>query len=341
MSLLRFAVGTAAAALVCAFAPSGLMPAGSPWGGALAAGSSSEGGATSEAAPAAEQPQQPTFRSKPNVTVPLFVTVLDPERRLVPGLVREDFSVFDNEKPVELSLFDNEVRPITVVVMLDTSGSMTLNIDFLKQAAEQFVIRLLPADKARVGAFNDKVEIDASFTNDRDALISSIKELDYGNGTRLWDGVDVSLDALEGVEGRKVIVVFTDGDDTASKTSSGKVLDRARINEVMIYAIGLESVYQPVGGPKVRTRPDRGLRKLSDETGGGYYEFKKTEELGPAFTRVAQELHSQYLLGFTPTQLDGKVHKLEVKMTKPGMTARARRSYVASPEPGAAPSTRP
>ena len=119
------------------------------------------------------------------------------------------------------------------------------------------------------------------------------------------------------------------------------MLDRARLAEVMIYAIGLESVYQPIGMAKVRTRPDRGLRRLSDETGGGYYEFKKTEELGPAFTRVAQELHSQYLLGFTPTQLDGKVHKLELKMTKPGMTARARRSYVASPEPGAAPSTRP
>jgi Ca-activated chloride channel homolog len=326
MSLLRFAVGTAAA-LVCALATSGLMPAGTPWGGALAA----EPGQ-----------QQPTFKSKPTVTVPVFVTVLDPERRLVPGLVREDFSVFDNEKPVELSLFDNEVRPITVVVMLDTSGSMTLNIEFLKQAAEQFVIRLLPQDKARVGAFNDKVEIDASFTSDRDALISSIKELDFGNGTRLWDGVDVSLDALEGVEGRRVIVVFTDGDDTASKTSSGKVLERARLNEVMIYAIGLESVYQPMGMAKVRTRPDRGLRRLSDETGGGYYEFKKTEELGPAFTRVAQELHSQYLLGFTPGQLDNKVHKLEVKMTKPGMTARARRSYVATTEPSTAPpSTRP
>jgi Ca-activated chloride channel family protein len=331
MSLLKFAVGASAAALLCALAPSGLMFAGSPSGGT----------APTTPAAAEQAPQQPTFRSKPNVTVPLFVTVLDLERRLVPGLVKEDFAIFDNEKPVELSLFDNEVRPITVVVMLDTSGSMTLNIEFLKQAAEQFVIRLLPQDKARVGAFNDKVEIDASFTNDRDALISSIKELDFGNGTRLWDGVDVSLDALEGVEGRKVIVVFTDGDDTASKTSSGKVLDRARLTETMIYAIGLESVYQPAGMARVRTRPDRGLRRLSDETGGGYYEFKKTEELGPAFTRVAQELHSQYLLGFTPTQLDGKVHKLEVKMTKPGMTARARRSYVASPEPGAAPSTRP
>jgi Ca-activated chloride channel homolog len=284
--------------------------------------------------------QQPTFRSKPTVTVPVFVTVTDPERRLVPGLVKEDFSILDEEKPVEISVFDNEVRPISVVVMLDTSGSMTLNIELLKQAAEQFVIRLLPEDKGRVGAFNDKIEIDARFTSDRDALASSIRGLDFGNSTRLWDAVDVSLDALEGVDGRKVIVVFTDGDDTASKTSSGKVLDRARLNEVMIYTIGLESVYQPQGMARIRTRPDRGLRRLSDETGGGYYEFKKTEELGPAFTRVAQELHSQYLLGFTPARLDGKVHRLEVKVAKPGLTARARRSYVATPEPGTAPSTK-
>lgn len=277
--------------------------------------------------------QQPIFKSKPTVTVPVFVTVLDAERRLVPGLVKEDFSILDDNKPVEVSLFDNAVRPITVVVMLDTSGSMTLNIELLKQAAEQFVIRLLPEDKARVGAFNDKIEIDARFTSDRDALVSSIGGLDYGNATRLWDAVDTGLDALEGIDGRRVIVVFTDGDDTASKTSSGKVLERARLNEVMIYAIGLESVYQPPGMARVRTRPDRGLRRLSDETGGGYYEFKKTEELGPAFTRVAQELHSQYLLGFTPGQLDGKVHKVQVNVDKPGLTARARRSYVATPEP--------
>jgi Ca-activated chloride channel homolog len=284
--------------------------------------------------------QQPTFKSKPTVTVPMFTTVLDAERRLVPGLVQEDFTVLDDGKPVQVSLFDNNIRPISVVVMLDTSGSMTLNLDLLRQAAEQFVIRLMPEDQARVGAFNDKVEIDSSFTSDRDKLAASIRELDYGNGTRLWDGVDVALDALEGIEGRRVIVVFTDGDDTASKTSSGKVLDRARLNEVMIYAIGLESVYQPPGMAKVRTRPDRGLRKLSDETGGGYYEFQKSDDIGPAFTRVAQELHSQYLLGFTPLQLDGKVHKVEVRVTKPGLTARSRKSYVATSEPSATPATK-
>ena len=91
----------------------------------------------------------------------------------------------------------------------------------------------------------------------------------------------------------------------------------------MIYAIGLESVYFN-GQQQVRTKPDGGLRKIADETGGGYFELKKTSDLAPTFTRVAQELHSQYVLGFTPTQLDGKVHKLAVKMKQPGMTARAR-----------------
>jgi VWFA-related protein len=80
----------------------------------------------------------------------------------------------------------------------------------------------------------------------------------------------------------------------------------------------------------VRSKPDRGLRKIADETGGGYFELEKTADLAPTFTRVAQELHSQYVIGFTPTQLDGRVHKLAVKMKQAGMTARARRSYVAA-----------
>jgi len=82
----------------------------------------------------------------------------------------------------------------------------------------------------------------------------------------------------------------------------------------------------------VRSEPDSGLKKIADETGGGYFELKKTADLAPTFTRVAQELHAQYVMGFTPMQLDGKVHKLSVRVKKPGMTARARRSYVAAPD---------
>jgi VWFA-related protein len=274
--------------------------------------------------------QQPTFRSGTQ-TVPLYITVTDNAGRLVPNLTKDDFTVLDNGVPQDITVFDGTVRPITSVVMLDTSGSMTLNLDFMKQAAEQFILRLLPEDKAMVGAFNNKVEFaGAGFSNDRDELSHAIRELDFGNATRLWDAVDASLEQLQGIDGRRVVVVFTDGDDQGSSASQGKVIDRSRADEVMIYAIGLESVYMGAPGRMVRTRPAGGLRRIADETGGGYFELKKTEELGPAFTRVAQELHSQYLLGFTPKNLDGKVHKLEVRSKDPNNKARARRSYVAA-----------
>src|SRR6266511_972529 len=170
------------------------------------------------AALVAQQPQPPgpTFKAGTQV-VSLFVTVADAQKRLVPDLGKDDFEIFDNEKPQQVTYFDNSIHPITVVVMLDTSGSMTLTIDLLKRAAEQFLIRLLPDDKAKVGAFNDKVQISSRFTNNRDQLISSVRDLDYGNGTRLWDAVALSLDELKGIEGRRVILLFTDGDDTSSK----------------------------------------------------------------------------------------------------------------------------
>src|SRR3954471_1212154 len=272
--------------------------------------------------------QGPTFKSGTQI-VSLFVTVTDPQRRLIPGLTKEDFEVFDNEKAQPLVYFDNSIRPINVVVMLDTSGSMTLTIDLLKQAAEQFLLRLLPEDKGRVGAFNDKIQFNARWSNDRDQMVTDAKNLDFGNGTRLWDAVGASLDELKTIDGRRVILLFTDGDDTESKLRLGAVLDRARADEVMIYAIGLESVYFN-GQQKVRTKPDGGLRKIADETGGGYFELTKASDLAPTFTKVAQELHSQYVIGFTPTLLDNKVHKLMVKMKQPGMSAQARRSYLAA-----------
>jgi Ca-activated chloride channel homolog len=281
--------------------------------------------AAASAIAVAQQP--PTFKAGTQI-VSLFVTVADAEKRLVPDLGKDDFEVFDNDKLQPLVFFQNETQPITVVVMLDTSGSMTGTISLLRAAAEQFLIRLLPADKGRVGAFNDKIQFSSRFTSDRDELVSDVRDLDYGNGTRLWDAVAASLDELKGIEGRRVVLVFTDGDDTESHTRLGTVIDRARAEEVMVYAIGLESNFFN-GQHMVRSKPDSGLRKISDETGGGYFELKKTADLAPTFTRVAQELHSQYVLGFAPTALDGKVHKLAVRVKQPGMTARARRSYLA------------
>jgi Ca-activated chloride channel homolog len=276
--------------------------------------------------------QQGKFKVSTN-TVALYATVLDADKRLVPDLVEEDFEVYDNGKLQAITSFDNRPLPITVVVMLDSSGSMTLALDMVKSAAEQFLLRMLPEDQGMVGAFNDKIQfIPDAFTGSRDELIRSLKNLDFGYPTRLYDAVDESMSQLKGIPGRKVVLVFTDGDDNASKTGSGDVTDRARTEDVMIYSVGLENVYFD-GQKKVRSSPDRGLKRLSEETGGGFFLLKKSDELGATFTRVAQELHSQYVLGFTPQMLDGKVHKIDVKIKqKPSMTARARKSYFAAAE---------
>jgi Ca-activated chloride channel homolog len=273
--------------------------------------------------------QQPTFKSGTSV-VGILSTVIDAQGRLIPNLEQEEFAIFDNGKPQEITFFQNETQPFEIVVMLDFSASMTANLDLLRAATEQFILRMLPEDKGQVGAFSDKIEFSGRFTSDRDDLIHALKDLQFGNPTRLYDAIDASIDMLDEAKGRrKIVLVFTDGDDTASRRGQGEVLQKAKTKEVMIYAIGLES--EIFNGQRVqRTRPDRGLRKLAEETGGGYFELKKTDDLAPTFTRVAQELHSLYALGFAPAVLDGKEHKLEVRVKTAGAVVRARKSYVAS-----------
>jgi Ca-activated chloride channel family protein len=274
--------------------------------------------------------EQPIFRSSVR-TVPVYATATDSGGRLVADLSVEDFEILDNGKPVAISSFSNDPQPFTAVVMLDTSASMTEHLKLLNQASEQFLMRLLPVDKAQVGAFNDKLQLSGTFTNDRDELIAALDDLQFGNSTRLWDGLGFSLDALKGIDGRRVVLIFTDGDDTASKLRFSDALARARDEEVMVYTIGL-SVDFFNGVRQVRSRPDRNLRRVAEETGGGSFELQKTDMLASTFTRVAQELRSQYLLAFTPETLDGKPHKLDVRVKRPGVTVRARKSYLAAAE---------
>ena len=122
------------------------------------------------AKPTAPRQDQPIFKSAVR-TVPIYATVVDSSGRLVPDLEREDFAISDNGKPVDVSLFSNDSQPFSAVVMLDTSASMTANLKLLNRAAEQFLLRLLPVDRAQVGAFNDKIQLSGTFTNNRDELI--------------------------------------------------------------------------------------------------------------------------------------------------------------------------
>jgi VWFA-related protein len=272
--------------------------------------------------------QQAIFRAS-SQTVAIYATVVDADNHLATDLEQKDFEVYDNGVLKPLTLFKSDVQPITVVIMLDTSGSMTADIDLLKRAAEGFVLRMLPEDRARIGSFNDKIQISSRFSSDRDALIRILHDdLDYGNPTYLWDAIDASMSALANESGRRVVLIFTDGEDDKSvRMNYNKVLTRAVTENFMIYAIGKQSQMRGYV-----TNPDKKLPPLAAETGGGYYGLKIGADLNGPFSRIADELHRQYVLGFSADALDGTMHKLEVRVKTPGMVVRARKGYLASKE---------
>jgi Ca-activated chloride channel family protein len=305
--------------------------------------------------------QEPTFKGAIR-TVAVYATVTSAEGRLVPDLGRDVFSVFDNGKRQELTLFANDVQPITVVMLLDRSGSMRRNFGLVEKAAEEFVNALLPADKARIGSFSNRIQVDPrDFTSNHEELLGILRtELQEVGPTPLWNAVNVGITALLHQQGRRVILVFTDGMDSPMNFSGGNntlkdVMKRAEEEDVMVYAIGLAGG-GPFGGrfgggrrggrgggyggggyrggygrrPPV-DKPDEGLPKIAAVTGGGYFELTSTSDLASTFQRVADELHHQYALGFTPAALDGKMHKLEVRVASAGATVRARKSFLARP----------
>jgi Ca-activated chloride channel homolog len=278
---------------------------------------------------------RPTFKSDTRM-VALPSTVTDAEHRIVPNLTLDDFEVLDNERPQPITFFGTTLQPIRVVVLLDTSASMAATIPLIRSAALAFVDRLAPGDTCRVGAFNDVVQFGRPFTSDRRLLAEDIDALEWGDSTRLYDALAEGLDTLAGDAGRRVILVLTDGADTDSRVRLQTIVNRARAGGVMVYAVGLERT-RMVGRHRIASEPDRGLKKLAQESGGGYVALTETTDLAAAFGRVADELHSQYVLGFAPDRLDGRVHALAVRVKRPGLTARSRRSYVAVADVAAPP----
>jgi Ca-activated chloride channel family protein len=270
--------------------------------------------------------QAPIFRGGVQ-TVALYATVTDSSGRLVPDLQQKDFDIYDNGKLQTITVFKSDVQPVTVALTLDTSGSQNLNLDLVEEAAEAFILRLLPLDKARITNFDDKIISSPSFTANRDDLIRYIHGgLQFGNGTRLWDAVDDSMSKLAGVDGRRVVLLLTDGYDEVSLQSTlASVIKRAESEDFMVYCVGL--TVNLFGRAQ---KPDKGIRRLAETTGGGYFELSRTDDLNSTFTRVADELHRQYVLGFAPAVLDNKLHQVEVRVRQPGMTARARKSYLAA-----------
>jgi Ca-activated chloride channel family protein len=296
------------------------------------------------AQPAAQD--QPVFRGATDL-VRVFVTVTDRDGRLVTTLAQNEFEVRDEGKPQPITLFDNTPQPIRMVVMLDVSGSMTGNLQLLRAASDHLFTRLGPQDVAKVGTFGKDVTVSETFTRDLRALHEALPDsIPPDSPTPLWRGIDTAMNAFEKTaEPRPVVLVLSDGKDSGftdfrqRMVSQVEVIERARRDGVMIYAVGMRSrsgqPRMPALGPQglqaalTEDLPDAGLAKVAEESGGGYLEIRFGQDLASAFARVADELHSQYLLGYALPKRDGKRHDIDVRVTTKGMKPRAKKSYVA------------
>ena len=266
------------------------------------------------------QQDRPTFKSTSR-TVHVYATVQGKDGRLVPNLTRDEFQIFEDGKPRPISVFDNTPQKITVAVMFDMSNSMAGELMRIRAAAGAFVKALGPDDRARLGSFGLEVAISPLLTSDKPTLLRIIdEELWPGGPTPLWYATNLAMTSLDEEQGRRVVLLFTDGDDSGFFVpgNRGEMRRHAERGGFMIYAIGL---------------PGHGLSEdmqtLADDTGGGRFLVGKDDDLGATFAQVVEELHHQYLIGFTTDLLDGKSHSLRVKTTRDGAKVRARQSYVA------------
>ncbi|HUL74045.1 MAG TPA: VWA domain-containing protein [Vicinamibacterales bacterium] len=272
---------------------------------------------------AAQSPQQPTFRSRVE-TVAIYATVTDRNGHLVPGLAKEDFEVREDGRPVNITLFSNEPQPATVAIMLDMSQSIGTKVLRTRDSTQRFIDALLPGDRVRIGTFGVEIGMSPVLTGDKDALTRILhEELWPGGGTPLWNALFAAMTSLEGETGRRVVLSLTDGEDTTSLPGWPGTLDDVRRKAVdedfMMYAIAMEG-----------SGLERHIVDLSEATGGGHFEVKHDADLGETFAQVIDELRHQYLFGFVPKTLDQKQHALEVRVLRPGLKAKARRSYLAT-----------
>lgn len=295
---------------------------------------------------AARQQQPPLFRAGGDA-VRVFVTVTDRDGRLVTDLTRDDFQVRDEGRPQPITLFDNTPQPIRLVVLLDVSGSMEGNLPLLRAAADQLFARLRPDDAVRVGSFGRDVIISPMFSHDPDEMRMALPHtIEPDAPTPLWRAIDDGMRTFgKERDPRRVVLVLSDGKDSGAFgfrdrfVSQAEVIDRAREDDVMVYAVGMRSRQRRSAIPGLgrgglqaalmADEPDPGLARVAEETGGGYTEIRTGEDLGAAFARIVDELHGQYLLGFEPPKRDGRKHDVEVTVSGKGLKARGDRTYIA------------
>lgn len=281
------------------------------------------------AAPAAQQ--QPGFRSSVDL-VPVFATVLARDGSFVRGLTKDDFTVLDDGKPQEIVSFSAEAQAISVSLILDTSSSMASALPRLFAAAGVFLDQLRPDDRAMLGTL---VYQSPSFTADKARLRTALDLAPPDPGSPVFGALDRALTSLKSETNRPVIVIYTDGKNAeiavrnqgrapiGRPATAEMVATRVEREGVMVYAIGFEGV-----------KLTNVMKSIAQRSGGRATELRPVDDLGKALAGVADELHQQYLLGFTPAAFDGRVHALEVRVKSPDQIVRARQTYVAKKDGG-------
>lgn len=286
------------------------------------------------------------------VSVPLIVS--DDQGRYIPGLKVSDFSLFDERVPQQIAFFDAAEEPINVALLLDTSLSTARVLDDIKDAALSFVRQLRPGDKAMIVTFDRDVHTIAKLSADRKTIERAIRNTDVGHrpGTALRDAIDqVANHDFKKIDGRKAIVLLTDGKDHGSLVDEHDLLDSVAESGSMIYSVFYDTSYMnrdrgrwrdrfPGRGRFPNDRRGRGEQKNEDaeqflswiaEASAGRFYNSKITDLGRTFESIGDELRHQYRLGFYPDarRQDGKVHILRVQVSRSDAVVRARRSYLA------------
>jgi Ca-activated chloride channel family protein len=275
------------------------------------------------AAPSATAVQQ-VFRTAVDL-VPVFATVTKVDGSFATGLTKDDFEVLDDGKPQAIASFAEQAQAISVSVILDTSSSMAQALPTLFAAAAAFLDNLNADDRAMIGSL---VYQGPPFTSDKPRLRGSMDLLPRDPGSPVWMALDRAVTTLQPETNRRVIVIYTDGRNEdlrqfrALRVSESRVRERIEAEGVMMYAIGFRGV--PLGGA---------IRTMARRSGGRATDLGPGDDLAAALTAVADELHHQYLLGFTPVKFDGNTHRLAVRVRTPELTVRAREVYVASRAP--------
>jgi Ca-activated chloride channel family protein len=289
------------------------------------------------AAPAQNPPppssDPPTFTSDTRLVV-LPVTVADKSGKLIPNLPQTAFKVYENGAEQPIKIFRREDVPVSLGIIVDNSGSMRDKRLKVETASADLAKNSNPQDEVFVVNFNDEAFLDVPFTNDMKKLEQGLARIDSRGGTAMRDAISMSIDYMKetGKKDKKVILVVTDGNDTASSGTLEKLVNKAQKGEVMIYAIGLLNEEERREAKKAK----RALDELTSASGGMAYYPKDLTEVDKIALQVAHEIRNQYTIAYTPTiqALDGSFRQIKVTVAGAGRSAlvRTRTGYYATPD---------